>query len=264
MNKLVCFIIANYNYGEYVIEAIQSALDQTYQNVKVYVVNDGSSDNSLDRILNFRDSWDTDLTFSQFPYYSGKYNIYKNSNIVVIDIENSGASVARNVAIRQACMDQEVFSFCILDADDMCLPTKTEKMIKILDANEDVGVVYADYIIDRGDYKKIEYKKPYSKSQLLKECIVHSGSMIKKEYLDLATNENNEAYDKSLHGPLSKGFIGCTEDYDLWLRLSNFCMMYHIPEPLSYVRETGRNQSLKMTQEIFNNNAEIIKIKNGL
>ena len=265
MSKLVSFIIANYNYGDYVLDAINSAINQTYKDVKVYVVNDGSSDNSLDNILSVSDSWEKEFTFSHFPYYSGKYNIYRHSNIVLIDIENSGASAARNVAIRQACIDNsDIFSFCILDSDDMCLPRKVEEMMRVMESSDDIGVVYADYIIDRGNYKKIEYKKPYDRNILLKECIVHSGAMIKKHYMDLVANDNKEVYDKSLHGPLSKGFIGCTEDYDLWLRLSSVCMMYHIPKPLSYVRETGRNQSLRMTQEIFDNNAEIIKTKNGL
>jgi hypothetical protein len=70
--------------------------------------------------------------------------------------------------------------------------------------------------------------------------------------------QNGEIYDSKLHGPLSKGFIGCTEDYDLWLRLGRHCMIYHIPEQLSVVRETGKNQSLKMNGSIFKQNMEII------
>ena len=52
------------------------------------------------------------------------------------------------------------------------------------------------------------------------------------------------------------------EDYDLWIRLSDICMMTHIPEPLSFVRETGNNQSMKMTAEIFEQNVRTISQRN--
>ena len=84
----------------------------------------------------------------------------------------------------------------------------------------------------------------------------------KKKYLSKIALHNKEIYDSSLHGPGSENFIGCTEDYDLWLRLSNICMISHIAEPLSYVRETGMNQSMKMTPEIFQQNAAKIRKRN--
>jgi hypothetical protein len=126
-----------------------------------------------------------------------------------------------------------------------------------------VGVVYADYLIKKitpnYTYDKIELKEPYSRENLLQRCIVHSGSLIKKSFLAKVVLPNGEFFDSKLHGPLSKGFIGCTEDYDMWLRLSKHCMFVHVPEVLSLVRETGQNQSFRMTGEIFAKNAEIMK-----
>ena len=74
---------------------------------------------------------------------------------------------------------------------------------------------------------------------------------------------NGEFYNSKLHGPASQPFIGCTEDYDLWLRLSNVCLMTHVPENLGYANQHGRNQSMKMTPEIFNENAKVIRGING-
>jgi glycosyltransferase involved in cell wall biosynthesis len=260
----IAVIIANYNYGEYVVSAIKSALSQTHQNVVVYVVNDGSTDDSVKRIMSF-DFHTTCNGYVSLPYYSGKCDVYlsKDQRLVFMDIDNSGASTARNVAIKRAIRDhKDLYAVCILDADDEMVPTKVEKMLSKMISNSDIGVVYADYKIVRsgnlGNYSKVEFKQPYDKDVLSKECIVHSGSLIKKDYLTQVELPNGEIYDSKLHGPLSKGFIGCTEDYDLWLRLSRNCIIYHIPEQLSIVRETGKNQSLKMNGSIFKQNMEII------
>lgn len=268
MNK-IAVIIANYNYGDYVVAAINSALNQTYKDTVVYIVNDGSSDDSLGKIFrNFQvtpNNSKQSLEYISTSYYSGKYNVFRLTDkpVVIIDIDNSGASTARNVAIKQATLDnKDLFGVCILDADDEMTPNKIEKMMAKMLSSNDIGVVYADYKIVRsgnaGDYSKIEFKRPYDKELLNRECIVHSGSLIRMNYLSGVVLDNGEYYDSKLHGPLSKGFIGCTEDYDLWLRLSKRCMIYHIPEQLSIVNETGKNQSMKMNHDIFKQNMEII------
>jgi hypothetical protein len=92
----------------------------------------------------------------------------------------------------------------------------------------------------------------------MERCIVHSNSLIKKEYLDQIRLPNGELFDSKLHGPASKEFIGCSEDYDLWIRLSSVCMMTHVPECLAIANQHGNNQAMKMTREIFEQNAEII------
>jgi len=86
MNPKVAIIIANYNYGDYVVNAVKSIENQTYDGpIKIFLVDDGSSDDSWDKLSEYRNS----------KKDKDKYNF--------IRIENSGASVARNVAI-QACL----------------------------------------------------------------------------------------------------------------------------------------------------------------
>ena len=109
-------------------------------------------------------------------------------------------------------------------------------------------------------YTKYEIKNSYSRELLSQKCIVHSGSLIKKEYLEqIILPLTGEFFDSRLHGPGSESFIGCTEDYDLWIRLSKVCMITHVAAPLSVVRETGQNQSLKMTPEMFQHKAQILQ-----
>lgn len=86
---LVSVIIPAYNAGKYIEMAVNSALNQSYPNIEVVVINDGSTDNTLDVLYQF-------------------------SSIVVISTENKGVSTARNMGIEAS--KGEYISF--LDADD--------------------------------------------------------------------------------------------------------------------------------------------------
>ena len=67
MNPKVAIIISNYNYGAYVLEAINSALKQTYNNIQIYVLDDGSSDDSWKKICEQTDPVASDTIDT--PYY---------------------------------------------------------------------------------------------------------------------------------------------------------------------------------------------------
>ena len=168
--------------------------------------------------------------------------------------------MARNAALAAAWEWGDIFG--ILDADDSYKPNKVEKLVEKLMEHQEIGVAYGDYDIHReyGDkhYVKYEAKSPYCRKELSVRCMVHSNALIKKEYLEKVILPNGEIFDSRLHGPASQGFIGCTEDYDLWLRLSYHCIMCHVPESLSIVNESGQNQSMKMTPEIFQQQAQIL------
>ena len=232
----VAIICANYNYGDYIIEAMESIASQTYKGeLRLYVVDDGSTDDSWEKIRNFN----TDKI-----------------EVEILNIENSGASVARNVAIR-LCWDwADVIG--VLDADDAYYPEKIEKLVDKLVQHEEIGVVYADYENVNPHFTKREFKPSYSYNGLRSRCMVHSNALIKKSYLEKVILPNGEIFDSRLHGPASQGFIGCTEDYDLWVRLSNLCIIAHVPECLAKANIHGNNQSLKMTSEIFSEHARII------
>jgi glycosyltransferase involved in cell wall biosynthesis len=96
----VSIVIPCYNQAEYVSDAIESAINQTYEDIEVIVVNDGSTDNSREIIR--------------------KYH-----GIILIDQENKGLSAARNVGIAEASGKYIV----TLDADDKIVPSYIEKTI---------------------------------------------------------------------------------------------------------------------------------------
>ncbi len=99
---LVSVIITNYNYGHYLREAIDSALNQTYSPVEVIVIDDGSTDNSREAIASYKDK------------------------IIPVFKENGGQASAINAGF--AISQGEII--CSLDADDVWLPTKVEEVVK--------------------------------------------------------------------------------------------------------------------------------------
>ena len=112
---LVSIIIPIYNADKYLQETVNSALNQTWQNIEIVLVDDGSTDHSLAIAKSFQ-----------------------SSRIKVIAQPNQGASAARNRAIQEAQGDFIQY----LDADDLLNPTKIEDQITLLQRNE-LGILAA-------------------------------------------------------------------------------------------------------------------------
>lgn len=98
---LVSILINNYNYGKFLAQAIDSALNQTYGSVEVVVVDDGSKDNSAEIIRSYGDK------------------------IVGVIKPNGGQASAVNAGFFQCRGD----IICLLDADDLCLPTRAAEVV---------------------------------------------------------------------------------------------------------------------------------------
>jgi glycosyltransferase involved in cell wall biosynthesis len=100
---LVSILINNHNYGQFVGEAISSALQQTYQNIEVIVVDDGSTDDSCETIAGF------------------------GRQIVPVFKEQGGQASAFNVGFAKSCGE----IICFLDSDDVFLPEKVATLVEI-------------------------------------------------------------------------------------------------------------------------------------
>lgn len=276
-NPEVTVIITNYNYGKYVESAIDSLFDQDYKGeLNLVVVNDGSTDDSISRLIPklFFDCRNQDFSKKtsniKQDWYTGEVTVYQDrgailNQVMLIDIKNSGASVARNVGINYAFRRfRNTKIIAILDADDYYYPNKVDILANKLVEHDELGIAYSDYDIIKEyggkDYVKTEFKEPYSMFRLQQNCIISSGALIKADLLQKIAPDGIY-YDPKLHGPASEGFIGCTEDYDLWIRLSKRSIACHVPKSLSAAREHGNNQSHKMTSEIFNSNVQVIASK---
>lgn len=109
---LVSVIIASYNYGRFLAEAIESALQQTYQPIEVIVVDDGSTDNTAD-------------VAARYP-------------VRLIRQPNAGLAAAGRAGIRASCGEFVMR----LDADDRLKPTYVEETVAVLRANASIDFVY--------------------------------------------------------------------------------------------------------------------------
>ena len=130
-NSLISVIIPCFNDGNYLHEAIESVLAQSYKNVEIIVIDDGSTDN-------------TKLVVQKFPQI--KY-IYQ---------ANQGVSSARNAGIFHSGGDY----ICFLDADDWLLPQALETNIRVIEGNNECAFVSGGYISVHMHYPYRAYVPP--------------------------------------------------------------------------------------------------------
>lgn len=195
---LVSVVIATYNMAKYLGEAVESVLSQTYTNVEIIIVDDGSTD-------------DTSALVTRWA---------NDRRVRCIRQRNLGQSRAKNQGISLAAGEYVAF----LDADDRWTPRKLEQQIVLFNEHPDVAVVYSDkQLIDEyGDkLKGGEAKCPQGRitSDLLVDNYVNFGSaVVRREVL-----EEFGGFDETL--PMSI-------DYDLWLRISTVYEFRCVEEPL--------------------------------
>ncbi|GAP98746.1 glycosyltransferase family 2 protein [Leptolyngbya sp. NIES-2104] len=113
-SPLVSILINNYNYEQYVSQAIDSALNQTYDRVEVVVVDDGSKDQSRDAIAKYGD------------------------RIVSVFKPNGGQGSAFNAGFAASHGDL----ICFLDADDYCFPEKAAQIVEAFEKYPDSGWMF--------------------------------------------------------------------------------------------------------------------------
>jgi glycosyltransferase involved in cell wall biosynthesis len=111
---LVSILISNYNYGAYLSEAIESALQQAYEKLEVVICDDGSTDGSRCILERYRSL---------------------DRRIRVVYQANAGQSVALNAAFRESTGD----IICLLDADDVFKADKVRRVVEAFGATPDAG-----------------------------------------------------------------------------------------------------------------------------
>ena len=186
----VSIVIPVFNGSNYMREAIDSAIAQTYQNIEIIVVNDGSNDNGKTR----------EIALS----YGDKIRYFEK--------ENGGVSTALNLGIKE--MKGEYFSW--LSHDDVYYPNKVERQVRELEGLDDKKtIIHSDYeIVDKN--LKINFSPNLSARHEIRNlnCEMYSLTMgcingcalliNKKIFFEIGFFDNN---------------LYSTQDYDLWLRI---------------------------------------------
>lgn len=199
-DELVSVIMPNYNTGQYVVDAIQSVLNQTYKNVELIVVDDHSTDDSIGILK----------------------NIVANDERVKLIVlpKNKGAANARNIAIEKA--QGRYISF--IDSDDIWLTDKIEKQIKFMKAKNVAFVAsYYDYIDFNNKSLNRVVKGPLLRDYfgVLKYCPGNSTVM----------------YDAFKLGKTTIPLIKRRNDYVMWLKvIKKSKQLYIMPDILVHYR----------------------------
>lgn len=204
---LVSVVIPVYNGQAHLARAVDGALAQTWTNLEVICVNDGSTDRSAEVLAGY------------------------GSRLTIVEQENQGVAGARNAGIQQAAGRFVAF----LDQDDWWLPEKIARQIELFSTDDRMGLVHTD--VAHWDDAAGEFTGPLDPGaepqRLVGDCfdrllldnqIYNSSVVVRASVLESA-------------GPCDTRIRGNSiQDYDLWLRIARQARFGFVDEPLTVFR----------------------------
>lgn len=219
-NNLISCVIPCYNCENFISKTIKSLLSQTIKSIEIILVNDASTDNTLDILKQIE---------SKYP------NIVK-----VIDLEkNQGASYARNYGVENSKGEYVLF----MDSDDIIEPTLIEKYQDRLEELNDIGEY--EYVLCYSSYIQID-EKDAQISDTVKGIQVEPYEILGYEFVRNHLISTSGVLVKKIYFIQSGGFnkkIRYSEDWDLWLRLATVGGFAYVDEPLVKIRRHRTNLS---------------------
>ncbi|MCJ2541340.1 glycosyltransferase family 2 protein [Thermostichus vulcanus] len=218
----VSVIVPAYNVQQYITEALQSLICQTWQDFEVLIVNDGSTDSTAEVV----ETW-----------------CQRDPRFHLLSKPNGGLASARNWGIRHAHGEL----IALLDADDRYLPQKIASHVEILQRHLDVGVVYSASKVIRDDGRPTWLTlsgRPVHSDPLL--------AMLCKNFIGHGSNAifRRELFDQI--GGFDESLRSC-EDLDFWIKVAEqgSHRFYRHPQALCEyrVRPSGLSFNVKKMQE---------------
>jgi len=223
----VTVLMPVYNSERYVAKAVKSILEQTFRDFEFLVINDGSTDRSIDIIREFDDS-----------------------RIRVIDTENRGVAAALRLGVEKATGDY----IARMDADDESLHNRLEVEKRCLDVHPEIAVVHGsvEYIDSEGVPIFLERDEGYSNiitKWLLnwKNVPIHSTAMMRAEVL-------------KTHSLNYRVEMNRAEDFDLWNRVAPVGDFMYLSDVLIRYRVHSENVSNSSPVDLqFDAQSRVIK-----
>ncbi len=219
MNPKITVYITNFNYGRYVEAAINSVLCQTYQDYELLIIDDGSTDNSMEIIQRFESV----------------------ENVFIVVQKNKGLNVSNNIALRMARGKY----FIRLDADDYLDSNCLEIMVSKMEKESDLALVFPDYYeVDANDEILNQVRRhDFNKDVSLLDQPAHGAcTMIRTAML-----KEIGGYDESFNKQ---------DGYDLWLKMIDGNNVSNINLPLFYYRKHDNSLSAD-TKSLLQTRAQI-------
>lgn len=209
-HSAITVLMPVYNSERYVARAVKSILDQTFRDFEFLVINDGSTDRSIDIIREFNDP-----------------------RIRVIDTENQGVAAALRLGVKMA----RGAYIARMDADDESLPDRLEIEKHCLDEHPGIAVVYGsvEYIDSEGVPIFLDWHEGHSNVSTkwllnFRNVITHSTVMLRADVLDD-------------HGLNYRIEMNRAEDLDLWNRVAHFSDFMYLHDVLIRYRVHSENVS---------------------
>jgi glycosyltransferase involved in cell wall biosynthesis len=205
----VSVIIPCFNHGAFIDEAVDSVLRQTYRDVEIIIVDDGSDDGKTRE----------------------KLQAYERPSVRVIFTSNEGASAARNTAIAHANGEY----ILPLDADDRIHETYIEKAVCVMDGESDLGIVYCGAELF-GEQTGLWDLPEYSFERILLQNMIFCSALMRKNDIEQVGGYNVNTT-RGEDWDLSLSLIGLGRK------------VCKIPESLFFYRIKLGSRTYKMTNE---------------
>lgn len=226
---MVSVIMPVYNAGEFLVEAIESIVSQTYKNYELLIVDDGSRDNSWEIIQKYQ---------KKYKNLIRAFRLKKNTNAAGNGAVNTVLPNARGQYIAR------------MDADDIAHPQRLKRQVEFLDRNLDVILVGTQAkVINR--FGKVTGKKTYPldhegiyKQYAVVHPIIHPSCMIRRSLLP----KWNKLYEMR---------FGVNDDYYTFFTLFRYGKFANINEFLLSYRIHEHNTSLQNIKDKFFNTVNI-------
>lgn len=224
-NPLVTVLMPVYNGEKYLREAIESILNQTYNNIEFLIINDGSTDKSLEIIKSYEDS------------RIRLINNEKNLNLTYT--LNKGIKLANGKYIAR------------MDCDDISVDKRIEREVEFLEANIEVGIVGTRFVVINRNGKKLKDINHPLTDETIKILLsiicplAHGSVMVRRDI-----------FEKNLYGSIEYSAI---EDYELWIRISKLTKMHNISEKLFKYRIYGESYTNTKAKKMENQSNKIGK-----
>ena len=209
----VSVIMPAYNAEQFIVDAINSILNQTFRDFELIIIDDCSSDKTVQKIKSFNDK---------------RIRFFKNdSNQGVANTLNKGIEEAQGEYIAR------------MDSDDISLPLRLEKQVQFLEMHLDIAIIGSDIEIfgyEHGFRHFSNSPEQFKVDLIFNTCYAHPSVMMRRQVLMDNNFRYNPEYSKM-------------EDYDLWVRLSQKYKLSSISEVLLKYRVHSGQVTQKKTVE---------------
>lgn len=217
----ISIIIPSYNHSHFIEQAVRSVLEQSYKDLELIVIDDGSQDDSLARLATFTDK-----------------------RLRIIAQENRGA----HAAINRGLTESQGHYLGILNSDDVYAPGRLEQMLPILEGNSDIGLLSSYIEVIDGAGKTLGVKRGYANlepwplpfvAESFRGGVDNRAALLTENYL---ATTSNFLFRRSWYEAIGAFLpLRYTHDWDFALRMASVADIKVIPEPLLQYRIHGNN-----------------------